>query len=779
MAYRQWVGINTGDKDLVPVYLRLPDAPPEHKIAGYGLPREEQYFRREDVPQKLKNVEKKAVDNLTTRQDVNDHEKVTNYKLYTEFWRIIETDPEYYADEIKFMQRVWWHRVNGYFFFNDGEITYIPPDYYDYLNFWTMEDVPENGGHPEYRDRDRRAFIFRQYLETTTETFAEIDHETGLAIKQFGSYKMTDTGSRVFFGDLQPKTRRCGATQQGCHKVWKGVSTMLGGYGTIISMDADNAEKHYYKKLLPAWRNYPMWLRPATSSNNAPKTIKLEVPSNVFSFKGLNGSIDYTESGGERKNDGDKLHYSLQDEEGKAERIDVHERWNVNKLAMSLGGGTKIIGYSSHPSTVEEMDDGGMAYYALARQSHFYRRIPEKGQTYSGLGRMFFPAYDGMEGFIDRFGMSVINKPTERQIALSPHAKFARMKKGAKEVLMAERDTLLKDGSPQAMEQYRSIRRKQPIDYAECWMGTAGNLGFDIEKINQREAELRRLQLMKRPDAPFPVKRVNFEWEGERFNSRVLMATDPDHGKFEVSFEMPEGMDNLMTSTMEWDAYRGEMVSWKAPMYGSKFTCGADPIGFDNKTNSKLRDGGSRQSNGGIAVLWEYDPSIDSGNDMREWESRRFIVTYSYRPDSTLEYLEDVLKCCVYYGAMLYAERNKDNLWQYFLEKGFGGYLKYDIDPRTGKRADKPGFYTGPENKNDLFGELKDFITYRIHKEWFLSFLNELKEIKGPEQMTLFDRLTAHGAALLGSKSQWGKVAEREQQGIVWDIGGYMPLRHY
>ncbi len=90
-----------------------------------------------------------------------------------------------------------------------------------------MEDVPENGGHPEYRDRDRRAFIFRQYLETTTETFAEIDHETGLAVKQFGSYKMTDTGSRVFFGDLQPKTRRCGATQQGCHKVWKGVSTML------------------------------------------------------------------------------------------------------------------------------------------------------------------------------------------------------------------------------------------------------------------------------------------------------------------------------------------------------------------------------------------------------------------------------------------------------------------------------------------------------------------------------------------------------------------------
>ena len=83
------------------------------------------------------------------------------------------------------------------------------------------------------------------------------------------------------------------------------------------------------------------------------------------------------------------------------------------------------------------------------------------------------------------------------------------------------------------------------------------------------------------------------------------------------------------------------------------------------------------------------------------------------------------------------------------------------------------------ENKNDLFGELKDFINYRIHKEMFLSFLSELKEIKGPEQMTLFDRLTAHGAALLGSKSQYGKITEREAQGVTWDINGYMPLRQY
>jgi len=35
---------------------------------------------------------------------------------------------------------------------------------------------------------------------------------------------------------------------------------------------------------------------------------------------------------------------------------------------------------------------------------------------------------------------------------------------------------------------------------------------------------------------------------------------------------------------------------------------------------------------------------------MHDWTTRSFVATYSYRPDSTLEYLEDVLKCCIYWG---------------------------------------------------------------------------------------------------------------------------------
>jgi len=56
------------------------------------------------------------------------------------------------------------------------------------------------------------------------------------------------------------------------------------------------------------------------------------------------------------------------------------------------------------------------------------------------LGLMFFPAYDGLEGFIDRFGMSVIGTPTDRQMKLRAEAEFAGLRMGAKQWQQEERD---------------------------------------------------------------------------------------------------------------------------------------------------------------------------------------------------------------------------------------------------------------------------------------------------------------------------------------------------
>jgi len=61
----------------------------------------------------------------------------------------------------------------------------------------------------------------------------------------------------------------------------------------------------------------------------------------MFHIEGLGSSIDYTESAGVSKNDGDTLAFCLSDEEGKS-KTPILERWSVNKIAMSTGGGTVL-----------------------------------------------------------------------------------------------------------------------------------------------------------------------------------------------------------------------------------------------------------------------------------------------------------------------------------------------------------------------------------------------------------------------------------------------------
>lgn len=212
----------------------------------------------------------------------------------------------------------------------------------------------------------------------------------------------------------------------------------------------------------------------------------------------------------------------LNDEQGKRvmSTADIFERWHVNKFTMSTGMGVNILkgAYVKNPSTVEEMESESTPYRKLCELSNFYKRIPVKGQTLEGFARIFFSAYLRMEGYIDRFGKSVVDKPTERQIRLSPDAIFAVSGKGARETLQAERDALLAIDTPEAHELYRSIRRKSPFTWDECWLGTAGNVGYNMEIIDKRLSEINKLKSFNTP----PYRIGNFFRKGGDPDGDVL-----------------------------------------------------------------------------------------------------------------------------------------------------------------------------------------------------------------------------------------------------------------
>lgn len=759
-----YVGVNEDDEDLTPIYVSTPTPPKLSLIDGYKLPKDEQYWRRLEIPPALKKLEDKAFKDQLEVQERNRQETVQGYKVYQTFWKLLNENKDSLKEEIKWIKKIWWHRINGYWFYNDGEPVYCTGEYFDYLNFWYIKDSET---WVEFREEDRRISIFSHYLRTTTESFANINPETGRAVpNNDGSYEMVNVGSRTFFGDMKPKFRRCGETQWACHGIWQGCSTTQSAYGTIISMDGDNAEKHYYKKLIPSWNKYPMFLKPIWMGSKRPTTIYLQEPSNVYHIEGLGSSIDYTESGGTSKNDGDSLSFCLSDEEGKS-KTPITERWNVNKIAMSTGGGTSIRpnAYAWHPSTVEDIGEGAPEYLKMWELSNFYERIPIIGQTHSGLARIFIPAYKKLEGYIDRWGKSVINTPTERQIKYSPRAKFALTRKGAKETLEAVLNSLEVKGTPEALEMHRSRRRKFPMKSADCWLGSAGNVGFNLEIIDKRIEELNRLKSFGKMN----YKIGYFDRESKP-DGNVFWVNDAENPKFRMSMDLPPQLTNRRTRSEFYDSLKGIWKTAWSPIDGQKFTLGVDmfrnltPI--QAKQSAKL--GGtmtnSRQSNGGIAILWEKDPEYPN--------SGRCVLSYNYRPMTQGEFMEDVLMAAQYFGAMIYPEQNVERFIEYMFDRGYGGYGLHDFDLNTGRMKALPGKYTTNDVLQDIFRDYKDYIEDMGAMEEHDDLLMQIKNIRGTEDATRNDLFVAFGMSLLGSKSRHRELLD-DSVGDAIDLSGF------
>lgn len=778
-GHRLWEVINDGDEDLIPVYFSMPTPPKDLTlIDGYGLDRDNQYFKRLEIPRKFRQIETFALKSLYDIEKRNRQDTVQGYKYYLKFWEIIEEEKDKLVDEILWLKRVWWWRTYGYWFYNDGEPTYIPPDYFDFLNFYY---IAEAECYPEYRDDVRRKFCFAWYLENCTETFKDLD-ETGRARKNAeGKYEMLDLGRRLFFGDCEPKTRRTGATHEAIHKILKGAMTHLSYFSTIISFEGNNAEVHYRKKLLPAFDAYPMVLKPMWEGNRRPTVLRLDAPPNIYHIQGLRSAITFSDSGGIFKNEGDRLNGVLNDEQGKDSnlKVDIFERWHVNKFTMSTGMGINILkgAYVKNPSTVEQMESSSAPYYKLCMMSNFYHRIPGKGQTPEGFARIFLPAYLRMEGYIDRFGKSVIENPTERQIRLSPYAIFAVSGKGAKEMLQAERDILLADGSPQAMESYRSIRRKSPFKWSECWLGASGNVGFNLEIIDRRLNEINKMKSFGKP----PYRRGYFYRENGDIDGKVIWKDDSEKVKFILSYMPPEKLTNQRQRCDIWDAIKGVFVPAWQPVHGHRFTCGADPFRNITKTEAKvgaLLSGSmsnSRQSDGGIGINWEYDESIDKGRPRHEWETDRCVLSYRYRPSTQEEYFEDILMAIQFFGSMLYPEHNVERLVEYVIKRGYGGYFLYDIDALTGRPKAMPGRYTTAETQQDIMAEMKDYIEFRGHKCCHDDLLTELKNCRGTEDLTHRDLMVAYAYARLGSKSRHREIISNSTNVSSFDVSS-VPL---
>ena len=149
-------------------------------------------------------------------------------------------------------------------------------------------------------------------------------------------------------------------------------------------------------------------------------------------------------------------------------------------------------------------------------------------------------------------------------------------------------------------------------------------------------------------------------------------------------------------------------------------------------------------SQGAGAVLKCKDPNNDvDSNNVFDWMNYHFVCDYIHRPKSSDVYAEEMLMMTLFYSCYHYPERNKSVVYQHFIRRGYHGFLLYPINPSTGSLADKPGFYTGGENKQGLFDYARNYIEYHVHKEKHLRVLDEFVKIKGLDDMTNRDLFVA------------------------------------
>lgn len=715
------VWVNTDDKDLVPIEIRLPKPPEPHLIDNWGLPAAEQIWHPPKLPKRLKELQSK-------------------YETLDEIWEELEDHKDIYTDEIEFIELQWDRRLNGYWFYNNGVPTYIDGWHYFYCGWWNI-DV----GLPKYRDRDRRFFLFARKI--FNETSAPRVNNKGVAIKDAkGNYDFYDFGRRLLYGFNYPKHRREGATYKAECINYEIISRTLGAFGGIQSMNDVQARKCFLRHLVGPWKKLPFFFKPNYEGSTSPKTeLSFSPPAKRLSSKGslsmselgLESGINY-EMADSSAYDGDKLYFHHDDEVGKLKKgISCEDRHTVVKECLVMGG--DIIGFTIKTSTVGEMEKGGgKAFKHQCLMSNYYERTPN-GQTRSGLANLFIPAYDGLQGFIDQYGMSIINTPTKAQ------AEYIGRKIGAYEYLLNRRKGYIDAGDQEGLSEEI---RLYPMRFVECFRTASKSSGFNMNKL---ETYIDELSFTKQAIAV-----GNFSWKDNVRDSRVVFTANPQ-GKFRVSHQLDDNESNRKYWSEDEETWKPGNVNWGI--------AGGDPFKF-NKTE------GNRKSKGGGAVV-RKGKIQDKDFAMK----RKFVCTYAQRTFDKNIYAEDMLMMCIYFGVQMFPEINVPLLWDYFDQRGYGGYLLYKVDPKSFEFSKTPGGSTSDKIKQDIFTEYMTWIENEADCETHIEVLEECRDIDGPEDMTNYDLFTAGGYALLGTHGIYDDIAALEEKEYTLD--SYLKKRSY
>ena len=661
--------------------ITLPEQPPIEQIECWGTDdASEQYWRRKELPLFFEEVE---------------YDKEGNALLNNE-------QREYAIQEVSRCR-------NGYWFMNNGNPTYITGKNYFYLQWWKLED----DCYPDFRDADRRYFLFLNHWEKVP----------------------------FILGCIRGKKRREGASSQATAcLIYECIFFKNSNCGLTSKTQVD-AKNTFSNMVAFGYRQLPVFLKPK-QMNNKDSVSELVFAHKSVNIKGGKGSTIDTDTGHRSKVDYRAPAKNVYDS-SRASRLLIDEGAKmppevpfselVSIISKTLVQGVKKIGWLDAPSTVNEMSKSGGAEFKKVWDLADHT----KGErTPIRLVRYFSPAWDSYVGFIDKYGMSVVDPPTPEQYKYLVENFVGLGDLTEEDVKLGSRQYLINKRAALEGTLLEEEIRMNPFDEKEMFMSAQQGSIYNSFKLNE---QIDWLNFNK--DC---VERGNLVWEnGDEYYKEVvhgngvremkvnklLWVSNPNGVYEKVVGWLPREMNNVF-----------QRAGYFSPNGNYAIRIGCDPFKYD-----KTKD--NRKSNC-AAYAYQMEDLQDSNNP----HSDMFVMRYVDRAATTDIQYEYVLKMAWFCGCQVLFERNVNGWKKYFEDKLCSNFLMW----MPGEV--EPGIYSDGNGKTvqQICDYTEAYIEKNINKVYFPSLIGDKSGWLGFEvgNTQKYDDAMAAGFALIAAKAK-------------------------
>lgn len=338
-------------------------------------------------------------------------------------------------------------------------------------------------------------------------------------------------------------------------------------------------------------------------------------------------------------------------------------------------------------STCNALDKGGSNFKKLFEDSSVLSRN-RNGQTKSGLYSLFIPMEWNMEGFIDKYGMPVMRKPTKPIEGVDGEM----ITNGAIDYWEAEVESL-KDDPDALNEFYRQFPRNESHAFRDESKSSLFNLTKIYQQIDYNDSLIREHH----------VTRGSFHWKDGIKDTKVVFSPDK-RGRFLVGWVPSRGLQNRVIKS------------------GKGFKPGNEHIGsFGCDSYDISGTVGGIGSNGALHGMTKFN--------MDDAPSNEFFLEYVARPQTAEIFFEEVLMACVFYGMPILIENNKPRLLYHFKNRGYRGFCLNRPDKHYNKLSKTEKELGGiPNSSEDVKQAHASAIESYIEKHVGLDFSAEYRD---------------------------------------------------